>query len=162
MEGSGEESLSSILSQIPAAAGGLGTRGRDGTGFLKLHPPLLTVTSQLSSSAPGVGQRLWTPEWTYVSHLHRVMVTDGQGLWEDGSERRDPRHLYSRAPEVGSRLAQGHWFSQVNKSSVSRTDTLPLPSRSVHMQLEVKGRNEPGTTELWSRDPATTILQQQT
>lgn len=68
-------------------------------------------------------------------HLHRVMVTDGQGLWEDGSERRDPRHLYSRAPEVGSRLAQGHWFSQVNKKKQCVQDRY-LPSRcSVHMQL---------------------------
>lgn len=62
------KSLASIpLLKFQLLQGGWGHRGRDGTGFLKLHPPLLTVTSQLLSSAPGVGQRLWTPEWTYVS-----------------------------------------------------------------------------------------------
>lgn len=98
-------------------------------------------------------------------HLHRVMVTDGQGLWEDGSERRDPRHLvvYGRAPEVGSRLAQGHWFSQVNKKkAVCPGQTLTISLLSPYAAWKSKVVAEPGTTELWSRDPATTILQQQT
>lgn len=56
------------------------------------------------------------------------MVTDGQGLWEDGSEHRDPRHLvvYGRVPEVV-------FLSQQKKQGVQDRH---LPSHcSIHMQL---------------------------
>lgn len=66
-------------------------------------------------------------------HLHRVMVTDGQGLWEKGNEPRDPRHLvvYGRVPEVV-------FSSQQKKGRVSRTDTYHLVAQSI-CSLEIKG-----------------------
>lgn len=89
-------------------------------------------------------------------HLHRIMVTDGQGLWGDGSEHRDPRHLvvYGHVPEVV--------FSSQQKKAGCPGQTLTISLLNPYAAWKSKGAAEPGTTELWSRDPATTILQQQT
>lgn len=89
------------------------------------------------------------------------MVTDGQGLWEDSSERRDPRHLvvYGRAPEVGQDWPRAIGFLKSTKKAVCPGKILTISLLSPYAAWKSKGAAEPGTTELWSRDPATTILQ---